>query len=290
LHNLLYWKHRSSGLREKAVNLINFPDGTGIVSCYNTSQFSRRKRMKRRAVIRIALLLCSSLAIAQPGAREMPFSTTLAGGIHLRSIAGAPFSADVVKEFTRILSDGSQVPAVAHGRMFRDADGRTRSEIEVLSAAATEPRRFITIVDPVRQVSIILDQQNKTATIANLPAPTIAAQQVRLDQQAQENRVSARALAIAGSEELGTSTIEGFNVTGIRRTQPSDATENSDQPRAVVESWFSPVLKIELQARIAGPRLGETITKLQNIVAGEPDPMLFEVPADYTVRPVSAAK
>jgi hypothetical protein len=248
------------------------------------------KSMKRCAAICIALLLCSSFAIAQSGAGEKPFSTTLASGIHLRSIAGAPFSADVVKEFTRVLPDGSLAPAVAHGRMFRDSEGRTRSETEVLSAAATEPRRLVTIVDPVRQVSIVLDQQSKTATITDLPAPPIAAQAVKLDQQAQDNRVSANAPAIAGPEELGTSSIEGFSVTGIRRTQPSDASENSEQPRAVVESWFSQELKIELQARIAGPRLGETITKLRNIIAGEPDPALFEVPEDYKVETLSAAK
>jgi hypothetical protein len=58
----------------------------------------------------------------------------------------------------------------------------------------------------------------------------------------------------------------------------------------VVESWFSPELKIELQARTAGPRLGETITRLQNIVAAEPDARLFEVPADYAVKTISPAK
>jgi hypothetical protein len=244
--------------------------------------------MKIQRAVFCSVLLCTSVCIAQT--QEKPFSTTLAGGIHLRSIAGAPFSADVVKEFTRVLADGSQVPAVTHGRMFRDSEGRTRSETEILSAAA-EPRHFVTIVDPVRQVSIVLDQQTKTATVTDLPAPPIAPQKVKLEQQAQGNRVSAKALAIAGSEELGTSTIEGFNVRGTRRTQPQEATGNSEQaPRAVVESWFSPALKIELQARIAGPRLGETITKLQNIVAGEPDPMLFEVPADYTIKTLSAAK
>ncbi len=221
----------------------------------------------------------------------MPFPSTPAGGIHLRSIAGVPFSADVVKEFTRILSDGRQVPAVAHGKMFRDSEGRTRSEAEFWPGAATRPHRLVTIVDPVRQVSIVLDQQSKTATVAHLPAPPIAAQQVKFDQQAQENRVSATALAIAEPEELGTSIIEGFNVTGARRTQPSAATADGGQtPSAVVESWFSPELKIELQARIAGPRLGETITKLQNIIAGEPDPALFEVPEDYTVRHLGTAK
>lgn len=246
--------------------------------------------MKIKRAVFCTVLLCTTISLAQTN-QEKLFSTTLAGGIHLRSIAGAPFSADVVKEFTRVLADGRQIPAVTHGKMFRDSEGRTRSETELLSSASTEPRHFVTIVDPVRQVSIVLDQQNKTATIADLPIAPVAAQTVKLEQQVQENRVSAKALAIAGSEDLGTSAIEGFNVTGTRRTQPSEATESGEQtPRAVVESWFSPVLKIELQARIAGPRVGETITKLQNITAGEPDPMLFEVPADYTVRTLSAAK
>jgi hypothetical protein len=247
--------------------------------------------MKRCAVICIALLLCTSFAGAQSGSnKERSFSTTLAGGVHLRAIAGAPFSADVVKEFTRTMPDGTQVPAITHGKMFRDAEGRTRSETEILSAAATEPRHFVTIVDPVRQVSIVLDQQSKTATITDLPVPPATAQTVKMEQQVQENRVSAKALAIAGSEDLGTSMIEGFSVSGTRRTQPSDARENETSPRAVVESWFSPELKIELQARIAGPRLGETITRLQNIVAAEPDASLFEVPADYTVKTLSPAK
>jgi hypothetical protein len=82
--------------------------------------------------------------------------------------------------------------------------------------------------------------------------------------------------------------IEGFSVAGTRRIQSGGpAQENEQSPRAIVEAWFSPELKIELQARIAGPRVGETITKLQNIIAGEPDPMLFSVPADYSVKTIS---
>ncbi len=245
--------------------------------------------MKRCALVCIALLLCTFLAIAQTGNKEKPFSTTLAGGIHLRSIAGVPFSADVVKEFTRALPDGTQVPAVTRGKMFRDSEGRTRSETEILSAAAAEPRHFVTIVDPVRQVSIVLDQQNKTATITNLPAPPITAQPVKLEQRIAADRVSAKALAMPGAEDLGDSVIESFSVTGTRRTQVLEAAQNGEEaPRAVVESWFSPQLKIELETRIAGPRVGETITRLQNIIAGEPDPMLFEAPADYTVKIVSS--
>jgi len=244
--------------------------------------------MKIQRAVFYTVLLCTAVSFAQTN-QERSFSTTLAGGIHLRSIAGAPFSADVVKEFTRVLSDGTQAPAVTRGKMFRDSEGRTRFETEILSAAATEPRHFVTIVDPVRQVSIVLDQQTRTATITDLPAPPVTARTMRVEQQL--NRVSAKALTITGSEDLGSSTIEGFSVTGSRRVQPSESTANGEQsPGAVTESWFCPALKLELQARIAGPRLGETITKLQNIIAGEPDPMLFEVPADYKVKTLTAAK
>jgi hypothetical protein len=123
--------------------------------------------MKRRAVACIALLFCTFLAIAQSGNKEKSFSTTLAGGIHLRSIPGAPFSAEVVKEFTKFLPDGTQVPTTAHGKMFRDSEGRTRLESEIVSPSAQDPRHFVTIVDPVRQLSIVLDQQSKMATITD---------------------------------------------------------------------------------------------------------------------------
>jgi hypothetical protein len=84
---------------------------------------------------------------------------------------------------------------------------------------------------------------------------------------------------------MGTSTVEGFHVTGSRITRLEEGAENM-----VVESWFSPELKIEMQARIAGPRVGETITKLENIIAAEPDRALFEVPAGYAIQTISTAR
>jgi hypothetical protein len=48
-------------------------------------------------------------------------------------------------------------------------------------------------------------------------------------------------------------------------------------------------LKIELQAKIEGPN-GSTMTRLENIVTAEPDPALFEPPADYTVKTISPGK
>src|SRR6478672_2798794 len=116
--------------------------------------------MKHRAIVSIALLICTSMA--QTGAafqsadsKENTFSSALSGGINLRSVVGAPFSADVVKESTKMLPDGSSVPAVT--------------------------RRYVTIVDPVAQVSMVLDPQSKTATITPLPQPQAASRVTRKD-------------------------------------------------------------------------------------------------------------
>ncbi|HEY2116092.1 MAG TPA: hypothetical protein VGJ51_13430, partial [Candidatus Angelobacter sp.] len=230
------------------------------------------------------LLICISMA--QTGAaaqaadsKENSFSSTLSGGINLRSIAGAPFSADVVKESIKMLPDGSDVPVVTRGKMFRDAEGRIRSEMELLSASATA-RRYVTIVDPVAQVSMVLDPQSKTATITPLPQPQAARRVTRQD----ADRISAKSLAIPGTQDLGASMLQGFSVTGSRTTRPAQKAGNT-----VAETWFSPELKIELQAKIEAPD-GSTTTRLENIVTAEPDRALFEPPADYTVKTISPSK
>src|ERR1051326_889926 len=241
--------------------------------------------MKHCAVVSIALLICISMA--QTGAafqsadsKENSFSSTLSGGINLRSIAGAPFSADVVKESTKMLHDGSSVPVVTRGKMFRDAEGRIRSEMELVSTSSAATRRYVTIVDPVAQVSMVLDPQSKTATITPLPQPQAVSRVTRQD----SDRISAKSLAILGARDLGASMLQGFSVTGSRSTRPAQ-----QAGKTVAETWFSPELKIELQAKIEAPD-GSTTTRLENIVTAEPDRGLFEPPADYTVKTLSPSK
>jgi hypothetical protein len=241
--------------------------------------------MKHCAIVSIALLICISMA--QTGAalqsadgKENSFSSALSGGVNLRSIRGAPFSADVVKESTKMLPDGSSVPVVTRGKMFRDAEGRIRSEMELVSAASATARPYVTIVDPVAQVSMVLDPQGKTVTITPLPQPQAASRVTRRDSA----RISAKSLAILGAQDLGASMLQGFSVTGSRRTRPAHNAGNT-----VAETWFSPELKIELQAKIENPN-GSTMTKLENIVTAEPDRAMFEPPADYTVKTISPSK
>jgi hypothetical protein len=242
--------------------------------------------IRRAAGVVCALLLCTSLAFAQAANQNNIFSSTLTGGINLRSIPGAPFSADVTKESVKVLPDGTSTPAVTRGKMFRDAEGRIRSEMEIVSVASATVRRSIVVVDPVAKMSMVLDPQTKTATLIPLPsAPASAA--LTADKT---EKISAKARAIVGAQDLGASMLQGFNVTGSRRTRPVSGTNGEKTQAVTVETWFSPELKVELQARTEWANGNAATTRLENIVVAEPDRALFEPPADYTVKTIPASK
>ncbi len=43
-------------------------------------------------------------------------------------------------------------------------------------------------------------------------------------------------------------------------------------------------LKLLVMSKSSDPRMGETTYKLTNLSRAEPDPALFQIPADYTVK------
>lgn len=252
--------------------------------------------MKRYAIIFIALLLFASILTAQTNNSKQSTSTsTLSGGINLRSIAGVPFSADVVRQSTQLQPDGTRALVETHGKMFRDSQGRTRVETELTSGAGSVTRHFTTIFDPVQHISIVLNVEAKTARIYHLPpAPVPSQKQLKLVAAAQAAQVRKTGLARStsdGPEDLGTMTLEGFSVTGTRSAHPAKASTVSDKTQtAFTESWFSPELKIELLSITQLPQALTDTARLINIAPGEPDSTLFQVPADYTVQDNSQSK
>lgn len=87
-------------------------------------------------------------------------------------------------------------------------------------------------------------------------------------------------------EDLGRQTIEGVVAAGTRNTTviPAGGIGNAQEIRIVSEQWFSPDLEVLVMTKHSDPRVGETIYRLTNIVRAEPDPALFTVPGDYTVK------
>jgi hypothetical protein len=241
------------------------------------------------------LVLCSISSGQTSGKSEAYPASTLSGGINLRSVAAAPFSANVVRQSTEVLADGTPVTRETQGKMFRDSLGRTRSETELESSVAgAEPRRFVTIVDPVLGTSMVLDVAAKRATIFDLhliSARAVSARDLKLAAAAQAGGQSAGHLNAPGSEELGAMILEGFAVNGRRRTSTNEGgTVKSASQKTVTESWFSRELKVELLVITQDSHSVSRSTRLTNIVPGEPDPGLFQPPADYTIQENLQAK
>ena len=85
------------------------------------------------------------------------------------------------------------------------------------------------------------------------------------------------------TEDLGSQTMEGVQVTGVRTTRTIPAGEiGNDGPISIVtEVWTSPDLKTIVYSKRSDPRMGEQTFHLTNIVRSEPDASLFTVPPDF---------
>lgn len=98
--------------------------------------------------------------------------------------------------------------------------------------------------------------------------------------------IAAAGDAQAHTETLGSRVIEGLMAEGTRTTRVIAAGQiGNAQPITIVsEQWYSADLQVFVMTRHSDPRSGETVYRLANIVRGEPDRTLFEVPSDYTIK------
>jgi hypothetical protein len=226
-------------------------------------------------------------------------------------VAGAPYSAEVITQHVQILADGNRIEQTTNGSVARDSSGRVRRDEALPALAGTgEAPHLIMIDDPVAQVHWTLDAQTKTATKMPMPPmpPGKAGAVFNLGMPAPPVAMSARTktffattsaapaqpfsttIHIGGPEgnktDLGLQTVEGVPAQGTRITRTIEAGQMGNSLPIVIttETWFSPDLKVLVTSKSSDPRIGDTTYKLTNIQRGEPDPALFQAPADYTIR------
>jgi hypothetical protein len=234
-------------------------------------------------------------------------------GFESKVVAGAPYSADAVTEFTQILANGQRIYRKSTSAMYRDSVGRTRREqaIETIGSlgSAAEAKQTIIINDPVANVSYILDPKNHTAVKRTFAAGLAGALTTELIAKIKmvegsaggETSVTATALprkteadriiitmvdsANVRKESLGTQMISGVQAEGTRITEtiPAGAIGNDTPIDIISESWVSTELGVVVKTVHNDPRSGENVYELTNIRRGEPSAALFQVPADYTV-------
>ena len=204
-----------------------------------------------------------------------------------RVVRNAPYSADMITESTQTLADGNHIKQSTTSRMFRDSDGRTRTEqslngLGALAGGSTLPK-VVFINDPVAGTNYALNLTNKTATKS-----TFGMRPPRPGGQPDQGRRGSRGQSGENvkTESLGQKTIEGVVAEGTRTTMtiPAGAIGNEQAIQVVTERWYSPELQTVVLSKRSDPRSGETTTRLANISRAEPSRTLFEVPADYKVQ------
>jgi hypothetical protein len=224
-------------------------------------------------------------------------------------VQGAPYSATITNESIQTLADGNRIVQTSTGTTARDAQGRTRQDAALPTignlSAANAPH-LVFIMDPVAQTSYTLNLTDKTAHKISMPpaggpnAAGLGNQKVFIAQfgtasamggapppsaMGMVKMVGGEEQAQVNTEDLGSQTMEGLLVTGIRTTHTIPAGEvGNDKPISIVtEVWTSPDLKTIVYSKRSDPRMGEQTFKLTNIVRAEPDASLFTVPADFKV-------
>ena len=96
------------------------------------------------------------------------------------NVKNAPFSAEVITEYDRTLDNGGRIHRESRGAIFRDSQGRMRTENQPSALQpGSEKADRITINDPIQQVIIYLNPKTKTATVVRFsdiePNPSVVA-------------------------------------------------------------------------------------------------------------------
>ncbi len=240
-------------------------------------------------------------------------------------VVGAPYSATITNESIQTLADGNRLVQKSTGTTARDSQGRTRQDTvlpPIGNLSAANAPRLIFIHDPVAQTSYTLNLTEKTAqkmpalpplggvpggigtagvtggTVtmrvveghgASLPPPDVDAMPVTIAAPATgaffEKHLIATEQDQVNMEDLGSQTMEGVLVNGVRTTHtiPAEQIGNERPITVVTEVWTSPELKTVVYSKRSDPRMGEQTFRLTNIVRTEPSASLFTVPVDFRI-------
>lgn len=257
------------------------------------------------------------------GGKWFSGSATFGGTAYaMQAIKGAPYSGEEASESVQTLADGTHITRKIPGRkIWRDADGRTRSERSMFFGRdGADSPVLIEIDDPVAGYRYTLEIDRRIAhrvavaqlstmpagapvpntnmrvgaMIASVPPPAVAAARAAIfntSGASPHNAVYKQMAPMGGqasdmkAERLGTRSFDGVLCEGNRMTVtiPVNAQDNDRPIVTTNESWFSPELKIQIFSKNSDPRSGENTFRITNLSRNQPDPNLFAVPPDYTV-------
>lgn len=243
-----------------------------------------------KAVIFFSGVLCTGVLLAQPppptgrgrvfGPGFRDFGMMSAGPASRTPVTGAPYSAVQTHQFAQTLSGGNQISRQEQAKIYRDKEGRVRTERTFTPPGSTTAQTMITIFDPVGGSFIVLDPAKATAIKNTLPPPPTGMTGSEHPRGPGSGNVQVQ------TENLGTQSVNGVQATGTRTTETiaAGAIGNAQPIQVVREVWVSVDLKVPVMIKSSDPRFGSTVMQLTNITQSEPDASLFQIPSNYTVH------
>ena len=245
--------------------------------------------------ILIAGLVAAGSLLAQPpggprgwGGREFggPGGPGRGGQGPMQTVAGAPYSAVEVTTHQQVLATGNTIQRQEQTNVYRDNQGRVRRET-TRTGPDGQAHTHVSIADPVAGTMTELDAKDKTAFThpARFPSASSTTGTSTPGTAGRAGRTGT-SQANVKRETLAAQSIHGLMASGTRvtHTVPAGTIGNSQALQTVRETWMSDDLKVAVKTTMTDPRMGTTTMELTNINRSQPDPSLFQVPADYTVK------
>ncbi|HEY6847847.1 MAG TPA: hypothetical protein VI320_16815 [Terracidiphilus sp.] len=230
------------------------------------------------AILLLATLLVRPALSAGQGAAGQQ-GASFADGISIPEVPGKPFSATAVLETERYWSDGSSQVRRTINLVARDSEGRTHNEVRRLMPEyfhGSPQLLSVRLFDPLTGMHTDLD-----------PVFHVARQQL-IPKKPNPAVTPNPALRI---EDLGTTTMNGLQAKGTRRTTTiaAKASGTGDPVEIEDEFWYSDELDLNLLVRHSDPRVGVDTVGLSNLKREEPPAGMFQIPAGYQVINVAPA-
>ncbi|HTU66647.1 MAG TPA: hypothetical protein VMF52_11900 [Steroidobacteraceae bacterium] len=196
----------------------------------------------------------------------------------VRVVTGAPYSALGTTEIVTTLPDGNRIVRQNRVRLWRDSDGRTRSEYSLSSIGGPLPvevNSTVTVIDDPSTGTRTLLQSNATQAVTVPIRPCRAGGSPAGERAPPPPNVTR-------PTNLGERELDGEKVSGsrIESTIPAGAIGNEQPIKMSAEQWYGQDLQVVVEATYSDPRTGETRYKLRDIKRQEPDARLFRVPPE----------
>lgn len=218
------------------------------------------------------------------------------GGAHgsiLESIvvppkAKAPFTLTLETTWVRGLADGGGITTANKRRIARDATGRIYMERWWLvppNELEQSQMTTIQISDPVAHTHIncFMLQATKPCQMFTFePSPETV-----YDFFGPHSK--GKTIMKSGDTEwidLGKQNVSGVETIGRRVITHYNAGTFGNDRTVIIERefWYSPKLGFNMLSKRSDPRFGSETFTVSNLVEGDPDPQLFEIPNGFTLK------